>query len=190
MVFSFATAVSPGPNNTMLLTIGANRGVRGALPYLAGMAVGLGSMMLVVALGLGALFVRYPEVYQVLKFVGFGYVLYLAWRVARAGAPGSGDIDAVPARFPQATLFQWVNPKAWIVIATIASAYLPADRGLADIALATAVFLAATLPGAVVWAIAGGMLAKLLTTPRSRRVFTITMAIALVASMVPVLFLD
>lgn len=190
VVFSFTTAVSPGPNNTMLLTIGAHRGVRGALPYLAGMAVGLGSMMFVVSLGLGALFSRYPEVYQVLKFVGFGYVLYLAWRVARAGAPGSGEIDSVPARFPQATLFQWVNPKAWIVIATIASAFVPAERGFFDIALATLVFLVATLPGAIVWAITGGLLAKLLTTPRSRKVFTVTMAIALVASMIPVLLID
>jgi len=190
VAFSFVTAVSPGPNNTMLLTISSHHGVRGSVPYLLGMASGLTLMVLAMGAGLGAVFVAYPMTYQVLKYVGFGYVLYMAWGILRAGSPEAGEINVVPKTAWRAVVFQWVNPKAWIVIATFVTAYLPPERGVVVLVFAAAVFVLATMPGAMVWVALGRVVSGLLKSPKARRIFTSVMAAALVASMVPVLFMS
>jgi threonine/homoserine/homoserine lactone efflux protein len=188
-VYSFVTSVSPGPNNTILLTLSARFGQKGALPHLLGMVVGLSVMVIAMSAGLGAFFAAYPTVYEVMKYVGFAYVLYMAWRIYRAAVPQPGAQEGKPTTIWRATLFQWVNPKAWIVIATFVTAYVPVELGLWSVLIALATFIGFTMPGAVVWVFVGTLLSRWLTTPRSQKVFTTVMAVALVASMVPVLFL-
>jgi threonine/homoserine/homoserine lactone efflux protein len=153
------------------------------------MVLGLSVMVIAMSAGLGAFFAAYPRVYEVMKFVGFAYVLYMAWRIYRAALPQPGSEEGKPTTLWRATLFQWVNPKAWIVIATFVTAYVPVELGAASVLLALAMFIGFTMPGAILWVVVGTLLSRWLTTPRSQRVFTTVMAVALVASMVPVLFL-
>ncbi len=188
-VYSFVTSVSPGPNNTILLTLSGRFGHRGAIPHLLGMVIGLSTMVIAMSAGLGAFFAAYPTVYQGMKYVGFAYVLYLAWRIYRAALPEPAQGEGKPTTVWRATLFQWVNPKAWIVIATFVTAYVPVELGPLSILIALAMFIGFTMPGAVVWVFVGALVSRWLRTPRSRRVFTTVMALALVASMVPVLFI-
>lgn len=188
-VYSFVTSVSPGPNNTILLTLSGRFGHRGAIPHLFGMVVGLSTMVIAMSAGLGAFFAAYPTVYQVMKYVGFAYVLYMAWRIYRAALPEPGQGEGKPTTLWRATLFQWVNPKAWIVIATFVTAYVPVELGPLSILIALAMFIGFTMPGAVVWVFVGTLLSRWLRTPRSRRAFTTVMALVLIASMVPVLFI-
>lgn len=95
-VYSFVTSVSPGPNNTVLLTLSARFGSAGALPHLLGMVIGLSVMVVAMSAGLGTFFVAYPTVYQVMKYVGFAYVVYMAWRISRAAIPEPGSEVASP----------------------------------------------------------------------------------------------
>ena len=188
-IYSFVTSVSPGPNNTVLLTLSARFGQKGALPHLIGMVIGLSVMVIAMSAGLGAFFTAYPAVYQVMKYVGFAYVLYMAWRIYRAAVPQPGEDGGSPTTIWRATLFQWVNPKAWIVIATFVTAYVPVELGVLSVLIALAMFIGFTMPGAIVWVFVGSLLARWLRTVRSQKIFTTVMALALVASMLPVLFL-
>lgn len=188
-IYSFVTSVSPGPNNTVLLTLSARFGQKGALPHLIGMVIGLSVMVIAMSAGLGAFFTAYPAVYQVMKYVGFAYVLYMAWRIYRAAVPQPGEDGGSPTTIWRATLFQWVNPKAWIVIATFVTAYVPVELGVLSVLIALAMFIGFTMPGAIVWVFVGTLLARWLRTARSQKIFTAVMALALVASMLPVLFL-
>ena len=188
-VYSFVTSVSPGPNNTILLTLSGRFGHGGAIPHLWGMVIGLSTMVIAMSAGLAAFFAAYPTVYQVMKYVGFAYVLYMAWRIYRAALPEPGESEGKPTTVWRATLFQWVNPKAWIVIATFVTAYVPVELGALSILIALAMFIGFTMPGAVVWMFVGTLLSRWLRTPRSRKVFTAVMALALIASMIPVLFI-
>lgn len=188
-IYSFVTSVSPGPNNTVLLTLSARFGQKGALPHLVGMVIGLSVMVIAMSAGLGAFFTAYPAVYQVMKYVGFAYVLYMAWRIYRAAVPQPGEDGGSPTTIWRATLFQWVNPKAWIVIATFVTAYVPVELGVLSVLIALAMFIGFTMPGAIVWVFVGSLLARWLRTVRSQKIFTTVMALALVASMLPVLFL-
>ena len=188
-IYSFVTSVSPGPNNTVLLTLSARFGQKGALPHLVGMVIGLSVMVIAMSAGLGAFFTAYPAVYQVMKYVGFAYVLYMAWRIYRAAVPQPGEDGGSPTTIWRATLFQWVNPKAWIVIATFVTAYVPVELGVLSVLIALTMFIGFTMPGAIVWVFVGTLLARWLRTARSQKIFTTVMALALVASMLPVLFL-
>jgi threonine/homoserine/homoserine lactone efflux protein len=187
-IFSFVTSVSPGPNNTFLLSSGANFGLRKSVPYLNGIMAGLTGMMIALGAGLGVIFTTLPAVYQVLKWVGFAYIVYLAFLIVRSTSK-SETSEAQYIGFLKATTFQFVNPKAWVVVGSFMAAYVPVGAGLAVTAFICVVFLVFTYPGALLWAVAGQVLKTWLSDPARRRVFNIVSAILLVLSMVPVLFL-
>ena len=171
-VFSFVTSVTPGPNNTFLLASGANFGIRRSLPYINGIMAGLTVMMAAIGLGLGAVFIAIPAVYQVLKWVGFAYIAYLAYAIIRSTSKSESG-EATYTGFVKATVFQFVNPKAWIVVASFMATYVPVDAGLWVSVGACALFLVTTYPGAFLWAVFGQLLKNWLSVPAKRRVFNI-----------------
>ena len=77
-LFAFVSSITPGPNNTMLLASGVNFGFVRSLPHMAGVTVGFCLMILLMGLGLGSVFVRFPVLYTVLRYVGGTYILYRA----------------------------------------------------------------------------------------------------------------
>lgn len=82
VLFAFATAGTPGPNNMMLLASGANFGFRRTVLHILGISVGLGVMVAAMGLGLGGVFKAWPVLHEVLRWVGGGYMLWLAWKIA------------------------------------------------------------------------------------------------------------
>jgi threonine/homoserine/homoserine lactone efflux protein len=186
-VFSFVTSVTPGPNNTFLLSSGANFGLRKSLPYLNGIMVGLAGMMIALGAGLGVIFTTLPLVYQVLKWVGFGYIVWLAFQIVKSTSK-SETAEPKYIGFAKATTFQFVNPKAWVVVASFMATSVPVGSGLVATAYICLVFLLFTYPGALLWAVAGQVLKTWLSDTIRRRVFNIVASILLVLSMVPVLF--
>lgn len=189
VLFSWAMALTPGPNNTVLLTLAAAHGPRSTIPHLVGIVIGISVMFGAISAGLGALFLAYPVAYQVLKWVGFAYILWMAWGILRTSGLESPDAASIPTGWIRSTIFQVVNPKAWIVLGAFVAAFVPTDQGPWPIVVSGVIFLVATVPLSLVWIGAGHVLGRLLTTPKSRRIFTTIMALALVGSMVPVLFL-
>ena len=183
-----AAAFTPGPNNTICAAISANRGWRGALPFVLGVTAGFPVMLGIFALGIGALFSEVPELHFWLRIVGALFLLHMAWRIATArGAGGSGTDGRVPG-FWDAVFFQWVNPKALAFAASLGAAYVRPERVLAD-ALTLAVMAAlVTFPANGSWALAGAALGRTLTTPRRLRIFNGAMG-ALLALSVAALFL-
>ncbi len=188
-VYSFVLAVTPGPNNTALLALGGRFGFRATVPYLAGMAVGLIVLVGVMALGLGALLEVYPVGFMALKYIAFAFVLYLAWRTLGIGKSRRRSEADKPISIWQSAVFQLVNPKAWIATGTLIAAYVPEGTRVWGFVIAAVTFVVATLPGAMVWAFAGQAVSFLLSGSRAHRIFSMVMAAALVATMVPVLMM-
>jgi len=184
--FAFVSSITPGPNNLMLMASGANFGFRRTIPHMIGVALGFVLMVVLVGIGLAELFERYPLSHTALKGASVVYLLYLAWRIATASAPGSATGGGRPFGFLQAAAFQWVNPKAWAMALTAVTAYT-ASRSLADIVLVAVVFGAINLPSVGSWALLGQELRRVLTSPGRLRVFNAAMALLLVASLYPVL---
>ncbi len=187
-IFGFVTSVTPGPNNIYLLTSGKNFGIRKSLAYVNGIMVGLLVMFSAMYLGVGSLFKTYPLIQEVLKYGGFAYIVYMAYSIIRSSFVHKHEtIERVG--FFRSTIFQLVNPKAWIVVISVVATFLPAGSTPTTALMTLAIFLITTYPGAVIWAAFGELMAGWLSKPTPRQIFNISAAVLLVASMVPVLFL-
>ncbi len=184
--FAFVTSVTPGPNNMMLLASGVNFGFRRTVPHMLGISAGHSLMVFLVGLGIAGLFRTFPVSVTVLKVASVGYMLWLAWKIAQAGAPGEGKARAQAMTFLQAAAFQWVNPKAWAMALGAVTAYVATPSATAYLAVAAA-FAAVNLPSVSLWAAAGQGLRRWLDAPARLRAFNWTMAALLVVSLYPVL---
>ncbi|QYK40503.1 MAG: LysE family translocator [Paracoccaceae bacterium] len=184
--FAFASSITPGPNNLMLLASGVNFGLRRTVPHMLGVSLGHALMVFLVGLGLAGLFLAEPRLVTLLKLASVGYMLWLAWKIAHAAPPRPGTAPGRPFTALQAAAFQWVNPKAWAMALTATAVYAP-DRSTASMALVAAVFCAVNLPSVAVWAAAGQSLRRWLEAPGRRVAFNRAMAVLLVLSLWPVL---
>jgi threonine/homoserine/homoserine lactone efflux protein len=186
--FAFASSVTPGPNNLMLMASGANYGLRRTVPHMLGISIGHAFMVAMVGIVLLQIFATYPVLNIALKILSAAYMLWLAWKIANAVPPEAKEVTGKPFTFLQAAAFQWVNPKAWFMAITAISAYAPQDRGLVVGSLMVAVvFAAVNLPSVTVWAWMGVQVRRWLGTARRLRVFNVTMAVLLVVSLYPML---
>lgn len=184
--FAFATSVTPGPNNMMLLASGVNFGFARTVPHMLGISLGHALMVFLVGMGLAGVFLAQPLLVIALKVASVAYMLWLAWKIATAAAPKEGQVGGRPFSFGQAAAFQWVNPKAWAMALTATTVYAPGS-GWAAMAAVAGVFAAVNLPSVAVWAAMGQGLRRWLAVPGRLRVFNAVMAVLLVASLWPVL---
>ncbi|MCP4384162.1 MAG: LysE family translocator [Hyphomicrobiales bacterium] len=186
--FVVAATTTPGPNNLMVLASGANWGLGRTLQHIAGISLGLPLMTVAVGLGLETVFERYPLIHDILKFVSFGYLLFLAWRIARAKRPVARVDRSRPLNIFEAMAFQWVNPKAWAMIFG-ATALFTTNHGdpIVEVGMIALTFGLVCLPNGVVWCLFGTAIARLLSDDRHRHIFNIAMATLLIVSVVPVL---
>ena len=188
-LFAFVSSISPGPNNMMLLSSGVNFGFRRTLAHIFGISCGFSVMLLAVGSGLMGIFQEIPLIYQVMKVAGFAYLLYLAWGIANSGAPSkSKDDTARPMSFMAAALFQWINPKAWLMCIGLFSSYMPADASAGFIFAMCFMFGIINCPSSGVWALIGNQLVHRLQNQKYRQIFNWVMAGLLILSMIPVLF--
>ncbi len=185
--FALVGSITPGPNNAMLLASGANHGFRRTIPHVAGIAAGCVVMLLLVGLGLGRVFDAAPRLHDALRWVGAAYLLWLAWRIANAGPVAEGGAVGRPLLFWQAAAFQWVNPKAWILVVGAVSTYAPLDGFGRNVAVLAVLMGLVNVPSACVWAGFGTALRPLLSRPGRARAFNVAMALLLVLSLLPLL---
>lgn len=188
VVFAFVMSITPGPNNLMLLASGVNFGFRRTVPHMLGIAAGLLILLLAVGFGLGVLLETTPWLYTALKAAGGAYLLYLAWRIAFSRALGEARAAARPLSFGAAALFQWVNPKAWVMALAAMAAYTSADDYTWSIVVVGMVIAVVGLPCVSVWAGFGTALRAWLSDPRRLRWFNMAMGVALVLSLWPMLY--
>ncbi|HKI16110.1 MAG TPA: LysE family translocator [Roseiarcus sp.] len=187
--FAFVAAITPGPNNLMLMTSGVKYGFGRTLPHLIGVILGFALMIAVVGFGLDVIFERFPIALPTMRVAGSLYMLWLALRIALARPIGQVEPGGRPIGFFAAAGFQWVNPKAWVMALSALSTY----AGIVD-DYSRSVLLTASLCGLIAvpcsgaWALFGASLSRVLRDPRVMRPFNWTMAALLVASIAPTLF--
>ncbi len=190
LVFVNVTLFTPGPNNVMLMTTGLNFGFRRAQPHVWGVTLGFAFMVLLVGLGLGAVFTAFPVLHTILKYGGAAYLLYLAWMIARSGPVREGSGEGTPISFFRAAAFQWINPKGWVMAIGGVSAYAAILGFPANMLLIAGLFGVFGLFSSCTWVLFGSALRRILRNPTAVRVFNIAMALALAASLIPVFLED
>lgn len=182
-LFAISMTGTPGPNNVMLTASGALYGYRRTLPHIFGIMAGGLVMFIAVALGLGAVFERFPMIQQGFKIVGAAYLLYLAWKIATAPSPDLAATEgARPLTAWQAAVFQFVNPKVWIIGITLIAGFMPHEGPLLTNATILSLFVElVAFPCISLWAGFGMAIGRLLKTHRAWRVFNGVMGLATAA---------
>ncbi|MDQ7251179.1 LysE family translocator [Dongia sedimenti] len=187
LTFAVIATASPGGATTLATASGMRFGLTRSLPLLFGIALGLASLVGVVAGGLGSLVMSWPALQFWLRLFGSAYLLWLAWTIGRRGAPSAqGAAREQPIPFGGGFLLLWSNPKGWTMAVGAAGAYTalaqdPVRLGL----LLAAVFGVAAILSLLLWCSGGQVLARLLKSENQWRAVNIALALLLVASILP-----
>jgi threonine/homoserine/homoserine lactone efflux protein len=194
-LFAFVSSITPGPNNLMLLASGVNFGFKATIPHMLGIGIGFGLMLLGVALGFVQVFGLVPWLRTLMKWAGVAYLLWMAWGLIRAAhqqqsglADNTSNKKLKPMRFMAAAAFQWINPKAWWMAVSMSSAYLPANPSISLLLIAALIFVVINIPTVSLWTFLGTQMRRWLTEPKKLMLFNYTMALLLVASLLPIVF--
>jgi threonine/homoserine/homoserine lactone efflux protein len=172
----------------MLMTSGMNFGIKKSIPHITGVCIGFPVMVILIGLGFSIVFEQYPILHEVIKVIGLAYLLFLSWLIASASPDKLEGKKSKPFSFIQAALFQWVNPKAWVIATSSISAYTTLDDNIYwQVLLIASIFFIAAVISSSTWLVFGRGIKKLLQSPKQQRLFNISMALVLVASVVPVL---
>jgi threonine/homoserine/homoserine lactone efflux protein len=168
-VFYFTMFVTPGPNNAMLTASGMKFGYLKTLPHLIGIPLGHTIQISLTCLGLGSIFLKYPQIQFYMKIMCALYMLYLSWKMI-----GSFSINdkssGRPLKFYEASLFQFINPKAWSIAIAVASGFFPTKENL----LTGVIFVSFTaaiicFPTISLWALFGNSLRKFVTNNKIKK---------------------
>ena len=127
--FYFVMYVTPGPNNAMVLASGLKFGFIKTIPHMSGITIGHVLQLILVCLGLGKIFLIFPQLQNILKIICALYLMYLGYKIIGSFSKIKED-DSRPLRFHEAGLFQIVNPKAWTISSMVASGFLPENGNL------------------------------------------------------------
>jgi threonine/homoserine/homoserine lactone efflux protein len=187
VIFAVVMFFTPGPNNIMLLSSGLTYGFRRTVPHIAGITIGFAFMVGAVGVGLGAVFIAYPVLQIILKYLGVAYLVYLAAVIAMS-EPVEPDQEGGrgPMTFFRAAMFQWVNAKGWVMVIGTITAYAAIASFPWNIAIQVSLSLLLGVLSCTLWALFGTALRPILKSRRAVRAFNIVMAVLLLASLYPV----
>lgn len=168
VLFIFATSITPGPNNLMLAVTGARFGLRATVPPMVGILLGLCLLLGLASAGAAALLLAAPGLELALRVLGLGYLLWLAWRLCAPDTCLEARRLHRPLNAGEAAIFQFANPKAWMMAVTAATTFLPGllpaaaepgDRITATLAM-TLCFVVVGGPCTASWAVLGATLQR------------------------------
>ncbi|MEP6885610.1 MAG: LysE family translocator [Gammaproteobacteria bacterium] len=169
--YALVMSITPGPNNVMVLSSGANFGLRRTMPHILGITYGFTLQTLAVCTVFGLAWHHLAGPPAWLSWVGAAYLAYLAFKLLRSGPVGTARV-AKPLTLWEGMIFQAVNPKAWIMALTTASVFVPKLGDLrVALLLMGLVLILINLPCVTTWAACGDALRKWLESPRRRMVF-------------------
>jgi len=165
----FAATVTPGPNNLLMLRIGLENGRQAALAPATGVVLGGVAMLLLSCAGLASAFAAHPGLRVATAICGAGWVMWLGVRLMcssgtltgarlRSGGGGAGDVLRM-------FLFQFVNPKSWILVLTITAA---AGDTAVSVATLTVLFILIPYGCLALWAGGGSLAGSVLRDTKAR----------------------
>jgi len=185
LVLATAMSFTPGPNTTLSTALAANRGLPAAMRFVLSVPVGWCALLLLCALGLGAVVLAVPALRWAIKAVGIGYLLWLAYRLAQSGQLSDADAARLSVGFWQGAALQFVNIKAWLLALTIVAGWVVGrDDQLQRLAVVLPVMMAFALASNLTYAALGALLRHWLAQGRRLLWFNRAMALVLVATAV------
>ena len=185
LLFCLVMTSTPGPNNALVMLSGARFGLKKTFPLILGIACGVALQLLAIGIGLNQIFQWFPTLQLLFSLIGTAYILWLAWKITTSG-PVHINLEEKPTMgFVQGAMFQWVNPKAWIMSISTIATYFAVNHQFSAILYAALILMLISIPCVGIWAVAGKLLRRLLMQPKFALIFNATMALALLIAVLP-----
>ena len=186
-VYYFIMYATPGPNNSILTASGIKFGFIRTIPNIFGIPTGHGIQLALVCFGLGNLFIYFPILLHILKYIGSFYLLYLAWKMFGSLNIVKAKDNSSPLKYYEAILFQFVNPKAWVICITAVSLFYPKNE---NIILGTLfmVFMSTiiNIPSISMWAFGGSVIRRYLTNYKLKKFIEWFLALLLIGTAISI----
>ena len=178
--FYFTMFFTPGPNNAMLTASGMKFGFVKTLPHLIGIPLGHIAQIGLTCFGLANLFLIYPQVQFIMKILCFIYLIYLSWKMIGSFSMSQKETGR-PLKFYEASLFQFINPKAWSIAVTVASGFFPVEENIfIGVTFVTVTAAVICFPTISLWALFGSGLRKFVDDVKTKKIIEYLLAILLV----------
>jgi threonine/homoserine/homoserine lactone efflux protein len=186
LLFAVVSTFTPGAATTLSTASGAHFGFRRSVPLMAGAALGLASMAAAAAAGLASLLLAWPSLQMTMKALGTAYLLWLAIRIARSGAPRAQQGVDQPRSLISGLLILWQNPKGWAMTMSAAGSFSALASGPAHLALILSLTFGGTAAvSLVIWCLTGQILARLLRHDWQWRALNVSLGALLTVSIIP-----
>lgn len=166
-LFLLIAAITPGPNNLVVMRAAARGGWKQALPAVAGVVAGGLALLVVVTVGAGSAFATWPWLHSAIVIGGVVYLIWLGARLIMAAGHDVGSM-ALPAGFAGLFGFQFLNPKGWVMVLTVV-AVLSARNAQTTLLWLAPLFVCIPAACLLSWAGLGGALAHWLARPLVRK---------------------
>ena len=188
VTYYFIMFATPGPNNAMLTASGLKFGFLRTLPHLVGIPLGHIFQIGLVCFGIGNLFLIFPDLQFYMKILCFIYLLYLGWKIIGSFSLAEKDTKGRPLKFYEASLFQFINPKAWTIAITVASGFFPTEENfLIGVMFITISAGVVCFPSICIWAIFGNSLRVFIKNEKTKKITEYILAILLVLTAITIL---
>ena len=186
-VYYFVMYATPGPNNSILTASGIKFGFIRSIPNIIGISSGHGIQLALVCFGLGSLFTQFPILLEVLKYIGACYLLYLAWKMFGSLNISITEEKSSPLKYYEAILFQFVNPKAWVICITAVSLFYPENVNLIIGTLFLVIMSTIiNLPSISMWAFGGSIIRRYLSNKKLKTIIEWILAILLLGTAISI----
>ena len=187
-IYYFIMYATPGPNNSILTASGIKFGFIKTIPNILGIPTGHSIQLALVCVGLGNLFIQFPYLLEILKYVGATYLIYLAWKMFGSLNINSVEDKSAPLKYYEAILFQFVNPKAWVICITAVSIFYP-DKENIFVGTFFMVLMSTiiNIPSISIWAFGGSIIRKYLNKSKLKKTIECLLAILLVGTAISII---
>ena len=184
MIFMFAAAFTPGPNNLLSSYSGFNFGIKKTLPLIYGVTFGFPILVIVINSGLIIFFKKFPALQEIIKILGSIFILYFAYKIALSKSNKEQEIKN-PAKFINMFFFQFINPKAVLFAIIVVSTFINAKENfIRDTIIVLSVAISFSFVSIFSWCLLGKFLRKFATNKKFIQAFNYVMSFLLIVCVI------
>ena len=179
-IFLFVGAFSPGPNNLLASYSGFNFGIKKTLPLVYGVTFGFPIVLIAVNSGLSIIFNKFPMFQEILKILGSGFLIYMAYKIAFSNKSDEKEIKN-PAKFFNMIIFQFINPKAVLIAIITVSTFINQNENFVRdsiIVISFAIFFSFT--SIMSWSLLGKFLQRFANNEKFLTIYNYIMSFLLI----------
>ncbi len=187
-LFSLSMSITPGPVNLTILSSSINFGFKRTFSFVSGATFGFALLLTAVGLGVSGLMAQVPSFYEVLRYCGSGYMIYIGYKIMTSRTVLEQS-EAGMLRYKHGFLMQWLNPKAWIACLTGVSAFNLQDS-IPMLSLFVFLYFLICYGSLAAWAMLGANLRFLKRVKNGIRFINVAMGTTLIAVSVYLLLPD